>query len=123
MNNKKTITILKIIIALLILAACAPLAPTAEPSATYATITPEPYPAWLTSWLEKPTCDIPCWETIVPGKTTRQEAKTALSKIKGITVIQEYEVSPYGQSLLWNRGAIFFEKNDIVHLIKLDTFI
>lgn len=50
------------------IASCAP-----APSTT----TPLPSP-WLSKWLQQPTCDPPCWESIVPGTSVLGDAVSLL---------------------------------------------
>ncbi len=52
--------------------------------------------AWVTKWLNSPTCQIPCWENIVPGVTTTDDALKLLSQIPNIKI-----TNPYGSSIEW----------------------
>lgn len=41
---------------------------------------------WLNKFLKDPTCLPPCWENIVPGKTTIDDASSILSHVSGIKI-------------------------------------
>ena len=42
---------------------------------TYQNPSPMPTQKWLADFFSNPTCDIPCWENIIPGKTTMEKAQ------------------------------------------------
>jgi hypothetical protein len=46
---------------------------------------------WIDEFLENPVCKPPCWENIVPGQTTIQEAKEILLAKGNIKVLSSYE--------------------------------
>lgn len=41
---------------------------------------------WLVRWVTVPACPPPCWENIVPGKTTLDEARRILTEIPAVEV-------------------------------------
>jgi hypothetical protein len=46
-------------------------------------------PYWVDQLINRPACELPCWENITPGETYIQEVSSLLSKIpesKDITI-------------------------------------
>jgi hypothetical protein len=84
----------------------------------------------VTSWLQTPTCEVPCWENVTPGETSRDQAKSILLSNPKIKIVDEGDVIPYGLMLFvdiqgdkYNPNvSIGFDKNNIVQSIKLSTF-
>lgn len=73
------------------------------------------------------TCQPPCWESIIPGKTTKSEALGILSIMEGVDLktIKEYDQPylNYDAHLIWGfksdeMGSLFFT-DDRVELIRL----
>lgn len=85
---------------------------------------------WIANWLKNPTCALPCWEKIIPGETSRDQAKSLLSSNPKITGIDERDVIPYGLMLfvkIYNRKydgniSIRFDDQNIAQEIELITF-
>lgn len=51
---------------------------------------------WKVNWLNNATCQLPCWEDIMPGKTTLQEAKEIIKDLPGAKI-----TSPLKNSVQW----------------------
>jgi hypothetical protein len=79
MTNKSLICIL---VVSLFMASCYPRYRTTPTPST-------PRSAWLTKFLHNPTCQAPCWENIIPGKTTITEAKRILFTEPDIEITYE----------------------------------
>lgn len=47
----------------------------------------EPRNDWLASWLSNPVCQPPCWENIIPGKTSLNEAVNILTNMDGVNIL------------------------------------
>ncbi len=47
--------------------------------------------AMMYNWLEDPPCRPPCWERIIPGQTTQQEALTILRQHPLVTGLEIYD--------------------------------
>jgi len=85
---------------------------------------------WLAKWLENPTCEVPCWENIVPGETSREQTKALLSGNPEIASVEEGDVIPYGSMLfvkIYNdtymgNVSIKFDNQNIAQEIDLTTF-
>jgi hypothetical protein len=59
---------------------------TSTPTPSYA-----PRSAWITKFLEEPTCQLPCWENIVPGEMTMDETFAVLSNNPNIQIRQYWK--------------------------------
>lgn len=59
---------------------------TPTPTPTFA-----PRSAWITKLLDDPTCQLPCWENIVPGEMTMDETFAVLSKNPEIQIRQYWK--------------------------------
>jgi len=57
---------------------------------TRPTLTMAPQPAWLTKFLENPTCQHPCWENITPNETSIDEARAILTMNPEIRITEIY---------------------------------
>jgi hypothetical protein len=89
---------------------------------------------WISTWLENPTCKVPCWEKIVSGKTSRDQAKSLLSIKPKIKSINDEDVIPYGLMLFikayngryndkyYSSVSIKFDDQNIDQEISLGTF-
>lgn len=85
---------------------------------------------YIAKWLENPTCEVPCWEKIIPGETSRDQAKSLLLNNSEITGIEESNVIPYGQVLDVNLDndnytddvTIIFDNQNMVQEIDFATF-
>lgn len=86
---------------------------------------------WIADWLKNPICEVPCWEEITPGKTSRNEAESLLSNNPEFGSVEERDVIPYGLMLFVDvRGdkyeptnvSIKFDNKNIVQEIDLVTF-
>lgn len=47
----------------------------------------EPRSEWINQWLINPTCFPPCFENIIPGKTTIDEALIIAQQMRGVEII------------------------------------
>jgi hypothetical protein len=56
-------------------------------------VTPDAPYNWWNSWLIKPICQPPCWQNIIPGETTLDEAVNILENSPDLTVISKSEYS------------------------------
>lgn len=54
------------------------------------TVIPDPLKGWIERWLEKVPCEAPCWENIIPGKTTAAEAERVFGEMSYVSDIQSY---------------------------------
>jgi hypothetical protein len=86
---------------------------------------------WIAKWLENPICKVPCWERIIPGETSRDQAKSLLSSNLEVDGVEEREVPPYGLMFFIDiRGDKYkptnvklkFDNQNIVQEIDLVTF-
>jgi hypothetical protein len=85
---------------------------------------------WIAKWLENPTCEVPCWEKIIPGETNRDRAKSFLLSNPKVEGVEEWDVIPYGLMLFADiRGdkykpnvSIKFDDKNIVQEIELAAF-
>jgi len=55
------------------------------------TATPENLRMWQLTWLDQPTCSPPCWQSITPGLTTRNEALTILENMPSVEITYNEE--------------------------------
>jgi len=85
-------------------------------------------PAWVTKWLEQPTCMPPCWETIIPGVTTMTDASKILSTIPNVIDMKGPMVQPLTDKeyvIHWSfietmdGGAIYTNDEGIVYWTML----
>jgi hypothetical protein len=53
---------------------------------TIPTKTPIIRSAWVEKWLYDPTCESPCWEDIIPNKTTEDDAVVILYQLPGVVI-------------------------------------
>jgi hypothetical protein len=104
----------------LLLTSCIP-----TPTPNYA-----PRSAWITKFLEEPTCQPPCWENVIPGEMTMDETFAVLWNNPEIHITQ-YWTEPIGsskeKSISWkfiqsNDGGIAFSdhEGEILQFIRLD---
>jgi hypothetical protein len=56
-------------------------------------------PMWFEKLLDHPTCALPCWEGLIPGFTTAEEAYKILSLLNGVKVAyNEFDLITYLQT-------------------------
>jgi hypothetical protein len=48
---------------------------------------------WLTNWLDHPTCQPPCWESIRPGKTSIADALVLLKQLPNLKITSSNDSS------------------------------
>lgn len=72
----------------------------------FSTPTPKPRSDWITKWLKNPTCQPPCWENMIPGKTKIEDGVTILEQIPGINKLSGPSKGPIGneKQMVWQFG-------------------
>lgn len=97
--------------------------------------TPIPFPSptqtksefrydWKTNWLTNPTCAPPCWEGIIPGQTSLQEAIELIKNIPGFEITATFRdgVSWTGKSFR-GHASVGETGNTISYMImKIGTY-
>jgi len=87
----------------------------------YPTLTPRPLPGWLLKFIKNPTCSPPCWENIVPGETTLEQAKLLLARQPDVQDSYVEDTIPFGKTLLWLNGSAPVDDENIVQMVWLRT--
>lgn len=88
------------------------------------TNTPKPLPTedWVARWLNNVVCRAPCWEGIIPGQTTAEEAVEILSQ-SPIADNVSVDENSRGGTVHWQwagetiTGQVSYDANDSLHLI------
>lgn len=89
------------------------LTPTSTPTTLYDGVMAE-YPDWLIHWLKTPLCKPPCWEGIVPGKSTFSEALDILQHNQDVL-----STSANQQRIHWYFGPKVGDGDGIASTIEL----
>ena len=82
------------------------------------TAIPDALKRWNERWLGKVPCGAPCWENIIPGKTTAAEAERILGEMPYVSNIQSYPRLTGGYGVIefkvWNEqpGFVFFNPEE-----------
>lgn len=79
---------------------------------------------WRSTWLDQPSCNLPCWQDITPGVTTREDALSVLENMPEVKIIYNKN-----DGLTWyfgkdtEGGNIKFSETGIVSNIWLSSTI
>jgi hypothetical protein len=82
---------------------------------------------WTSKWLKSPTCQLPCFENIVPGKTHQKDIKMILEGNPRVLYTEVSEVIPYGPVLTLDISNdkrccdthVYFDDKNIVQVVQL----
>jgi hypothetical protein len=72
-----------------------------------------PRPAWVDRMVNKPVCLAPCWNSITPGKTNRDELSQMLKGDPTVFDIAESVGDPWGPVVSWCVGRAPCGQGDI----------
>jgi hypothetical protein len=114
--NKKFIFSLTLGLIMVMIVSCQPLI------SNNITATPVESNDWWTAWLGHPVCQVPCWQNITPGVTTRDDAMIILQKTPDVVSIYNgtYGISWYFGAKT-EAGDITLSTDEKVELIWLEN--
>jgi hypothetical protein len=72
-----------------------------------------PRPAWVDRMVNKPTCLAPCWNSITPGQTNRDELSQMLKGDPAVFEVAESVGDPWGPVVSWCVGGAPCGQGDI----------
>ena len=80
---------------------------------------------WLSSWLNSPTCQPPCWENIIPGQSTLNDSLKIIAQISGAQ-FQRISLTPHVNSKTtfaeWGWGQIATRVNSQI-IASIDLYL